>query len=53
MPKTNYSEREKRLIRACEIVNEDPEVRQIEAEFDALSDEITEPWDDRRQPKDG
>ena len=53
MPKTNYSEREKQLIRACEIVNEDPEVRQIEAELDALLDEITEPWDDWRPPKNG
>jgi hypothetical protein len=42
------------LIRACEIVNEDPEVREIETEFDALLDEITEPWnEDRRQPKNG
>jgi hypothetical protein len=42
------------LIRACEIVNEDLEVREIETEFDALLDEITEPWNvDRRQPKNG
>ena len=41
MPKTIYSEREKQPIQACEIVNADPEVRQIEAEFDALSDEIS------------
>jgi len=40
------AEREKRLIRACEIVNEDPEVKKIEKEFDALRDEITEPWED-------
>jgi len=53
MPKTIYSEREKRLIGACEIVNQDLEVRQIETELDALLDEITEPWDDRRQSKDG
>jgi hypothetical protein len=40
------SERERRLIRACEIVNEDPEVRKIERELDALTDEIAEPWED-------
>jgi len=40
------SEREKRLIRACEIANADPGVREIEEEFDALTDEITEPWED-------
>ena len=45
MSKTIYSEREKQLIRACEIVNADPEVREIETEFDALLDEIGEPWD--------
>jgi hypothetical protein len=40
------TEREKRLIRACEIANEDPELREIEKEFDALRDEIVEPWED-------
>ena len=40
------AEREKRLIRACEIANEDPEIREIEEELDALTDEIVEPWVD-------
>jgi hypothetical protein len=40
------AQREKRLIRACEIVNADPDIREIEMEFDALKDEITEPWED-------
>jgi hypothetical protein len=40
------AEREKRLIRACEIANEDPELREIEQEFDALEDGIAEPWHD-------
>ena len=40
------AEREKRLIRACEIVNADPDIKEIEKEFDALKDEITEPWED-------
>ncbi len=40
--------RNKQLIRACEIVNEDPEVRQIEKEFDALADEVEARWDDAR-----
>ena len=38
--------REKRLIRACEIVNQDPDIKAIEQEFDALHDEIAEPWED-------
>jgi hypothetical protein len=38
-------EREARLIRACEIANQDPAVREIEKEFDALQDEIEEPWE--------
>lgn len=40
------AQREKRLIRACEIVNADPDIKEIEKEFDALEDEITEPWED-------
>jgi hypothetical protein len=40
------ADREKRLIRACEIANQDPEIREIEKELDALTDEIVEPWDD-------
>ncbi len=40
------AQREKRLIQACEIANNDPGVREIEEEFDALQDEIAEPWKD-------
>jgi hypothetical protein len=40
------AEREKRLIRACEIANQDPDVREIEREFDALTDAMPEPWED-------
>jgi len=39
------AERDKRLIRACEIVNQDPEVRQIEDEFDKLADDLPERWE--------
>ena len=39
------AEREKRLIRACEIANQDPELREIEKEFDSLTDAILEPWE--------
>ena len=40
------TEREKRLIRACKIANQDPELREIEKELDSLTDAIPEPWDD-------
>jgi hypothetical protein len=40
------AEREKRLIHACEIANQDPGVREIEQEFDALTDAMPEPWQD-------
>ncbi len=36
--------REKALIEACKIANSDPEVRAIEKEFDAITDEAAEPW---------
>lgn len=39
-------DREKRLILACEVANAAPEVLAIEREWDALSDEIPEPWTD-------
>jgi len=38
------AERERQLMRACEIANHDPEVRAIENEFDSLPGEIAEPW---------
>ena len=38
------SERERQLVRACEIANRDPDVRAIENEFDSLPGEIAEPW---------
>jgi hypothetical protein len=40
------AEREKRLILACEIANSDPAVREIEQEFDNLTDAMPEPWED-------
>ncbi len=40
------AEREKRLILACEIANQDPELREIEKEFDAFTDAMPEPWED-------
>lgn len=39
-------ERERRLIRACEIANRDSAVTEIEAELDALADPVTQPWND-------
>lgn len=40
------SEREQMLARACEIVNSNRAIRALEREWDALADEIKEPWDD-------
>ena len=39
-------ERERLLARACEIANRSRPVRAVEQEFDALADEIMEPWDE-------
>ena len=39
-------QREQQLIRACEIANLDPDVQAIEREWDALSEDIPEPWID-------
>jgi ubiquinone biosynthesis protein UbiJ len=40
------AERERRLIHACNLANQDAEVAQIEDEFSALPDEVMEPWTD-------
>jgi len=40
------AERDRNLIRACEIANQDPEVAGIEREFDSFSSEPMEPWID-------
>lgn len=37
-------ERDIALIRACEIANRDPDVAEIEKEFDAIGDQMAEPW---------
>lgn len=39
-------QRDEMLKEACLAANNDPETRQIEAEFDALPDSIMEEWDD-------
>lgn len=36
--------RDRLLIEACKTANADPEVREIEKEFDAITDKIAEPW---------
>ena len=39
------AERDKLLIRACEIANQDSDVREIEREFDELADDLPERWE--------
>ena len=41
-------ERDRKLIRACEVANRDPEVQAIEKEFDAIAEEFREPWSDAK-----
>jgi ubiquinone biosynthesis protein UbiJ len=40
------TKRERRLIRACEIANNNPDVASLEQDLDMLQDEILEPWTD-------
>ena len=37
------------LIRACAILNRSSAIRVVERDWDALTDEIFEPWDDGAQ----
>jgi hypothetical protein len=38
------SEHNRRLAFACDVANQDPDLRALEYEFDALTDGIAEPW---------
>jgi len=38
------SARDRHLVEACRIANNDTEVRAIEKEFDAIAEETAEPW---------
>ena len=33
------------LIHACNVANGDPDVREIQREFDEIRDDMAEPWD--------
>lgn len=37
-------ERDLELVRACEIANQDLDAAEIERDFDAIRDEMAEPW---------
>jgi ubiquinone biosynthesis protein UbiJ len=43
---SRLKDREKLLARACEVANRVRDVRAIERDFDALADEILEPWNE-------
>jgi hypothetical protein len=48
---TSLKAREQRLIAACEVANGNPDVLEIEREWDSLGDDadsMTEPWTDAR-----
>ena len=40
------TKRERRLIRACEIANNNPDIASLEQDLDMLQDDILEPWTD-------
>jgi hypothetical protein len=44
VPRPRLTEEEWAAV--CEAANNDPETKQIQAEFDALPDTMTEAWDD-------
>ena len=46
-------ERERLLVRSCEIANRDPEVRAIEEEFDGIPDETPSKGGERRKSRTG
>ncbi len=40
------TKRDRRLIRACEIANNNPDIASLEQDLDMLQDDILEPWTD-------
>jgi metal-responsive CopG/Arc/MetJ family transcriptional regulator len=38
------AKRERRLIRACKIANNNPDIASLEQDLDTLQDETREPW---------
>ena len=38
------ADRERRLIRSCEVANDTADILELEREFDALPDAVIEPW---------
>ncbi len=40
------AQRDRQLVRACVAANANPDVKEIEGDFDALTDGIAEPWGD-------
>lgn len=45
------AERKRKLTRACQIANSDPEVEAIEKEFDSISGDVAEPWTGRAKAR--
>jgi len=45
MASPKFAQLERQLIRACEIVNQNPDVVEVERELGTLTDEIAEGWD--------
>ena len=44
MSTSTVAERDAILIQICEAANSDPDIASIQMEFNALHDEIFEPW---------
>jgi hypothetical protein len=43
-PAARLRERDLELARACETANQEPDVAEIEKDFDEIRDEMAEPW---------
>jgi hypothetical protein len=41
---SRLAERDLILIRACELANQDPDIAEMERDFDAIEDGVAEPW---------
>ena len=51
VPEKSQREEKRKLVRACRLANQDPEVKVIEQVWDRIPSQIDEPWSESRRSK--
>jgi hypothetical protein len=51
VPERGQREEKRKLVRACRLANQDPDVKEIEQAWDRIPSQIDEPWSESRRSK--